>query len=60
MNDFGTLALNVLRIEKGFRMWGAEMNTDTSPLEAGLKPFINLKKVGIASFIYIYRDLLRD
>ncbi|XP_067007200.2 dimethylglycine dehydrogenase, mitochondrial [Anabrus simplex] len=44
INDFGTLALNVLRMEKGFRMWGADMNKDTSPLEAGLGFFIKMKK----------------
>lgn len=25
VGDFGTYALNTLRIEKGFRMWGAEV-----------------------------------
>lgn len=28
IGDFGTYALNVLRMEKGFRMWGAEVSTD--------------------------------
>ncbi|XP_014680739.1 PREDICTED: dimethylglycine dehydrogenase, mitochondrial-like isoform X3 [Priapulus caudatus] len=43
--DFGTYALNSMRIEKGFRGWGAEMNLDTNPLEAGLERFIKLNKV---------------
>nr|CAD7409533.1 unnamed protein product [Timema cristinae] len=34
--DFGSYAMNVLRMEKGFRMWGSDMNKDTSLLEAGL------------------------
>jgi dimethylglycine dehydrogenase len=42
--DFGTYALNALRIEKGFRAWGSEMNVDVDPFEAGLDPFIRLDK----------------
>ncbi|XP_033634961.1 dimethylglycine dehydrogenase, mitochondrial-like [Asterias rubens] len=44
VSDFGTYALNTMRIEKGFRMWGQEMLMDNGPLEAGLGPFIKLKK----------------
>lgn len=42
--DFGTYAMNSLRLEKGFRVWGSEMNKDTSPLEAGLDRFIRFDK----------------
>uniref|UniRef100_A0A8C5UAM9 Dimethylglycine dehydrogenase, mitochondrial n=1 Tax=Malurus cyaneus samueli TaxID=2593467 RepID=A0A8C5UAM9_9PASS len=44
IDDFGTYALNALRLEKGFRAWGAEMNCDTNPLEAGLEYFVKLNK----------------
>uniref|UniRef100_A0AAY4E043 Dimethylglycine dehydrogenase n=1 Tax=Denticeps clupeoides TaxID=299321 RepID=A0AAY4E043_9TELE len=44
INNFGTYAMNSLRMEKGFRGWGAEMNCDTNPLEAGLDYFIKLNK----------------
>uniref|UniRef100_A0A8C0ZGF0 Dimethylglycine dehydrogenase n=1 Tax=Cyanistes caeruleus TaxID=156563 RepID=A0A8C0ZGF0_CYACU len=44
IDDFGTYALNSLRLEKGFRAWGAEMNCDTNPLEAGLEYFVKLNK----------------
>ncbi|XP_042241265.1 dimethylglycine dehydrogenase, mitochondrial-like isoform X2 [Homarus americanus] len=44
VGDFGTLALNVLRLEKGFKMWGAEMNMDTTIMDAGLMSFVNMKK----------------
>ncbi|XP_013400474.1 dimethylglycine dehydrogenase, mitochondrial isoform X1 [Lingula anatina] len=44
VGDFGTYALNSLRLEKGFRMWGAEMTVDNNPLEAGLGFFVKLKK----------------
>ncbi|KAG1937093.1 dimethylglycine dehydrogenase, mitochondrial [Pimephales promelas] len=44
IDDFGTYAMNSLRLEKGFRAWGAEMNCDTNPFEAGLDYFIKLNK----------------
>ncbi|KAL1420930.1 hypothetical protein MTO96_004300 [Rhipicephalus appendiculatus] len=33
ITDFGTYALNSLRVEKGFRLWGADMTVDTNPFE---------------------------
>jgi 4-methylaminobutanoate oxidase (formaldehyde-forming) len=43
----GHYAINSLRLEKGYRAWGAELSPDDSPLEAGLafaidwnKPFV--------------------
>uniref|UniRef100_A0A8C3EN97 Arylsulfatase B n=1 Tax=Corvus moneduloides TaxID=1196302 RepID=A0A8C3EN97_CORMO len=45
IDNFGTYALNALRLEKGFRAWGAEMNCDTNPLEAGLEYFVKLNKI---------------
>jgi len=44
VGDFGTYALNSMRLEKGFRMWGNEMTTDNNPLEAGLGFFVKMKK----------------
>uniref|UniRef100_UPI0037E72A67 dimethylglycine dehydrogenase, mitochondrial n=1 Tax=Semicossyphus pulcher TaxID=241346 RepID=UPI0037E72A67 len=44
IDNFGTYAMNSLRLEKGFRGWGAEMNCDTNPLEAGLDYFIKMNK----------------
>uniref|UniRef100_A0A8C7MLZ8 Dimethylglycine dehydrogenase, mitochondrial n=1 Tax=Oncorhynchus kisutch TaxID=8019 RepID=A0A8C7MLZ8_ONCKI len=44
IDNFGTYAMSSLRLEKGFRGWGAEMNCDTNPLEAGLDYFIKLNK----------------
>lgn len=44
IGDFGTYALNSLRLEKGFRMWGAEMNVDSNPFEAGLDFFVKMNK----------------
>ncbi len=34
--DFGYRALESMRLEKGYRMWGSDLTTTTSPLEAGL------------------------
>nr|KAF6354699.1 dimethylglycine dehydrogenase [Myotis myotis] len=44
IDNFGTYAMNALRLEKAFRAWGSEMNCDTNPLEAGLEYFVKLNK----------------
>nr|KAF6441201.1 hypothetical protein HJG63_012350 [Rousettus aegyptiacus] len=44
IDNFGTYAMNALRLEKAFRAWGSEMNCDTNPLEAGLENFVKLNK----------------
>lgn len=57
--DFGTFAMNVMRIEKGFRMWGAEMNMDTTIVDAGLMSFVNMKKgdfVGRSSVVELLKS----
>ncbi|GIY75438.1 dimethylglycine dehydrogenase, mitochondrial [Caerostris darwini] len=59
IGDFGTYALNALRIEKGFRMWGTEMNMDSNPLEAGLDYFIRMDKedfIGKSSLQQILKE----
>src|SRR5581483_12204704 len=37
--DFGYRALESLRLEKGYRLWGADMSADYTPLETGLERF---------------------
>ncbi|XP_013778311.1 dimethylglycine dehydrogenase, mitochondrial-like [Limulus polyphemus] len=63
VGDFGTYAMNSLRLEKGFRMWGAEMNMDSNPYEAGLDFFIKPNKasdfIGKAAIQEIKRKGLR-
>ncbi|XP_065060512.1 dimethylglycine dehydrogenase, mitochondrial-like [Rhopilema esculentum] len=44
IGHFGSYAVNSMRLEKGFRLWGAEMNLDVGPYEAGLDFFIKLDK----------------
>jgi len=42
--DFGTYAVNSLRMEKAYRGWGAELTGEISLVEAGMDRFFNLKK----------------
>ncbi|XP_076063231.1 dimethylglycine dehydrogenase, mitochondrial-like isoform X2 [Oratosquilla oratoria] len=44
VGDFGSHAMNIMRLEKGFKMWGAEMNLDTSVVDAGLMSFVRMEK----------------
>ncbi|MEL6211169.1 MAG: aminomethyltransferase family protein, partial [Pseudomonadota bacterium] len=36
----GAYALNALRLEKGYRAWGADLTTERTPLEAGLDALV--------------------
>ncbi|HEY7693826.1 MAG TPA: FAD-dependent oxidoreductase [Gaiellaceae bacterium] len=42
--DFGYRALESLRLEKAYRLWGADLSADWSPLEAGLERFVAFDK----------------
>ena len=42
--DFGTYALNSLRMEKGYKAWGAELTTEITPVEARLERFVDWGK----------------
>ena len=42
--DFGYRALDSLRLEKAYRLWGVDMSADWSPLEAGLERFVAFDK----------------
>lgn len=37
---FGAYAMNAMRLEKGYRAWGAEFTTERSPLETGAGAFV--------------------
>lgn len=45
VRNAGMFALNSLRMEKGFRHWGHDLDTETSPLEARLGFTVDMKKV---------------
>jgi len=42
--DFGSYALNAMRVEKGYHGWGADFGTEYTMFDAGLAGFANLKK----------------
>lgn len=40
---YGAYAANSMRLEKGYRAWGADLTTERSPLETGLAAFTKTK-----------------
>jgi glycine cleavage system aminomethyltransferase T/glycine/D-amino acid oxidase-like deaminating enzyme len=42
--DFGYRALESLRLEKAYRLWGADLSADWTPLQAGLGRFVAFDK----------------
>jgi dimethylglycine dehydrogenase len=40
--DFGLYAMNSLRMEKGYKGWGAELTNEVTPVEAGTMRFVRL------------------
>jgi len=52
ITNAGHYAINSLRLEKGYRAWGAELSPDDTPLEAGLAFAIDWSKA------FIGRDAL--
>jgi dimethylglycine dehydrogenase len=44
ISNFGTYAVNSLRMEKAYRGWGAELTGEISLVEAGMDRFFNLNK----------------
>ena len=54
LEDAGHYAINSLRLEKGYRAWGADISPDDTPLEAGLSFAVGWDK----SVPFIGRDAL--
>ena len=42
--NFGSYALNAMRVEKGYHGWGADFGTEYTLFDAGLSKFANLSK----------------
>jgi dimethylglycine dehydrogenase len=42
--DFGYRALESMRLEKAYRLWGVDMSPDWTPLQAGLERFVAFDK----------------
>jgi dimethylglycine dehydrogenase len=59
---FGMRALDSMRLEKSYRMWGSDLVTEYSALESGLDRFVRLDKgefVGRAALLCQREDGLR-
>lgn len=41
--DFGYRALESMRLEKCYRLWGQDLSSDFTPLEAGMQRFVRLE-----------------
>ena len=54
--NFGTYAVNSLRMEKAYRGWGSELTGEVSLVEAGMDRFFNLNKKSK----FIGSETLRD
>jgi dimethylglycine dehydrogenase len=60
--DFGLRAMDSLRLEKAYRAWGADINTEVTPLEAGLDRFVAFGKgdfIGHEALLRQRRDGVR-
>ncbi len=44
LRDFGSYALNIMRVEKGYHGWGADFGSEYTPFDAGLEKFVALDK----------------
>ena len=42
--DFGSYALNAMRVEKGYHGWGSEFGVEYTPFDVGLERFLALDK----------------
>lgn len=62
LEPVGYRALDGLRLEKGFRYYGAELTTQDSPFEAGMGPFVRLGKVDFVgrNALTMWRDANPD
>jgi len=56
ISNFGTYAVNSLRMEKAYRGWGSELTGEISLVEAGMGRFFNLNKKSN----FIGSDILRE
>jgi len=64
VTNTGHYAINSLRLEKGYRAWGAELSPDETPLEAGLgfaidwnKPFLGREALLAQKYAGVKRRL---
>jgi dimethylglycine dehydrogenase len=48
LRPFGAFAMNSMRLEKGYRAWGADLTTERTPLEAGLEAMVRTEERSFA------------
>ena len=58
ISNFGTYAMNSLRMEKAYKGWGSELTTEITPIEAGLERFVDFNKPFIGREATLSRKLL--
>jgi len=58
ITNFGTYAMNSMRMEKAYKGWGSELTTEVTPLEAGLERFVDFSKSFIGHEATLSRKLL--
>ena len=58
ITNFGTYAMNSLRMEKAYKGWGSELTTEITPMEAGLERFVDFSKFFIGRDATLSRKLL--
>ena len=58
IGNFGTYAMNSLRMEKAYKGWGSELTTEITPVEAGLERFVDFSKSFIGREATLSRKLL--
>tara|TARA_B100001996_G_scaffold23167_1_gene18236 strand:+ start:45 stop:569 length:525 start_codon:yes stop_codon:yes gene_type:complete len=56
--NFGTYAMNSLRMEKAYKGWGSELTTEITPIEAGLERFVDFNKYFLGREATLSRKLL--
>lgn len=57
--DYGTYAMNSLRMEKAYAGWGVELTNEITPVEAGLDRFVKLNKEFVGKdYVEQSRELL--
>ncbi len=44
LRDFGSYALNAMRVEKGYHGWGSEFGVEYTPFDVGIERFVDLGK----------------
>ncbi len=58
--DFGSYALNAMRLEKGYHAWGLDFGTEYTVFDAGLEKFVCFDKPGFVGRDAVLRQRERE